>query len=557
MKRKLNLIMTLALTLTTWSLRAGVNPQITEAHMNIVGFSDVPDGKEASPGAFIALGSRKEIKCWVDVAGRASLSWASTKIEVYNTASGGSPLSPGYQFDATPTPRSFFIKGVAMSSGLAQETLLFEALHVAPYPHDIVAFTVFKVDITGPSDNDVFLHGDKATFTAEITPNVAVDTWEWEIVEGEGSPSSGNTDTYEPVVKNEDEDYDNPDIFKVIITATVGGVESTDELQIKVVYPKIDVIDFKSTKRIIHEGDWAEHDPEWTSTITDKSVSVFTKKTKIKVDATFKTILPLTSPTEISRLYANAAWWVVGDCDLTSELTVPPVSGDSTVITMEGTSALVDMIYAYERTDWFWRELQYDWTYRMSETGSADHDIKPQAVDNKHDLYVTLAEPITDPSSPTVYETVLHISCTAARGETAVTNTISEVWTDGDFDDRDVRRKDGTLMKYYANSAAPYNTPMTLDELLKQANGRCGTWQELFLDTLWVQGIVSANPLNIDEKVDFVAAAQAAYNLKYGHPPEVDGYIANNTYANSTVPKILQQFPLNQEIFRFRTQCRV
>jgi pimeloyl-ACP methyl ester carboxylesterase len=166
MKRKLNLIMTLALTLTTWSLRAGVNPQITEAHMNIDGFSDVPDGKEASPGAFIALGSRKEIKCWVNVAGRASLSWASTKIEVYDSATGGTPLptatassSAGYkyEFDATPTPRSFFIKGVAVSSGLAQEKLLFEALHVVPYPHDISAFTVLKVElgVDGNRDGDI------------------------------------------------------------------------------------------------------------------------------------------------------------------------------------------------------------------------------------------------------------------------------------------------------------------------------------------------------------------------------------------------------------------
>jgi hypothetical protein len=156
MKRTMNLIMTLALTLTTWSLRAGVNPQITEAHMEIVGFTDIPDGTEASPGAFIALGSRKEIKCWVNVAGRASLSWASTKIEVYDSATGGTPLptepassSAGrkYEFDATPTPRSFFIKGVAVSAGLAEEKLLFEALHVAPYPHDIVAFTIVKVEL--------------------------------------------------------------------------------------------------------------------------------------------------------------------------------------------------------------------------------------------------------------------------------------------------------------------------------------------------------------------------------------------------------------------------
>jgi hypothetical protein len=114
--------------------------------MDIVAFD--PEGAEASPGDFIALGSRKEIKCWVNVAGRASLSWASTKIEVYDSATGGTPLTSPEQYDATPTPRSFFIKGVEASDDLAEETLLFEALHVAPYPHDIVAFTVVKVDLT-------------------------------------------------------------------------------------------------------------------------------------------------------------------------------------------------------------------------------------------------------------------------------------------------------------------------------------------------------------------------------------------------------------------------
>jgi hypothetical protein len=154
---------------------------------------------------------------------------------------------------------------------------------------------------------------------------------------------------------------------------------------------------------------------------------------------------------------------------------------------MDGTTELVDKIYAYEKADWFWRELQYDWTYRMSETGSADYTIKPLAADNQHDLYVTLADPL----NAVVWETVLHISCTAARSETTVANTEDEVWTDGNFDGRDVRRKDGAQMGYYVD----YTNGIAGKcwELIKQLDGECSTWASLYLECLRVHGIDNPN----------------------------------------------------------------
>jgi hypothetical protein len=71
---------------------------------------------------------------------------------------------------------------------------------------DSLRFTVPRVDIDEPNEDQVFLHGDKATFKATTTPSVPVDSWQWEILEGEGSPSSSSTDTYEPVVRNADND---------------------------------------------------------------------------------------------------------------------------------------------------------------------------------------------------------------------------------------------------------------------------------------------------------------------------------------------------------------
>jgi hypothetical protein len=306
----------------------------------------------------------------------------------------------------------------------------------------------------------------------------------------------------------------------VKVTATVGGTECTDELQVKVVYPKIDIIDFKSTKSVIHEGDWVIHDPEWTSTMTDESVSVFTRNTKVEVDATFKTILALTDPTEISRLYANVAWYVAGDCDLESKPTAQPVSGDSTVITMEGTSDLMDEIYAYEES-WLWtRNLKYEWFYEMADTGSEDHTIKPDADDNQHDLYVTLNVPVSTP----VYETVLHISCNAARGENTEDDTIDEVWSD--FADQDVRKKSGAApMTYYGNAAQPYNAATDLGGLLNSGDGRCGTWFDLLDHALRVQGIAGQSLMHIHiDLPTYVPAAVADYLATYGNTPAADGY---------------------------------
>jgi len=342
---------------------------------------------------------------------------------------------------------------------------------------------VQSVTITEPNENDVFLHGSKVTFKAQMTPPLAVDSWSWQIVEGEGSPGTSIADTYEPVLKNAANAYDTPAIFKAKVTARADGQSYSAELQVKVVYPKIDIIDFKSTKPVIHEGDWVPHDPEWKSTMTDESVSVFTRKTRIKADATFKTALPLTNPTEINRLYANVAWWVKGDCDLQSNPSAQTISGDSTVVTVEGTSELSNEIYAYDGTWQWWRKLKYEWSYRMPGTGETDHNIAPRPNDNLHTLYETLADPV---QGIPVYETLLHITCNAARGKTTVADALSGIW--GEFTDRDVRRKYGAnrQMTYYRSYRCQSTTTLAL---MMGLDGQCGAWAKMFLDMLKHHGI--------------------------------------------------------------------
>lgn len=180
------------------SALAALNPHVSEAFMDIVGFTDSPDGAEASAGDVIAMGSRKEIKCWVNVAGRASLSWASTKIKVYNTASGGTALTSPVKYDATTTPRSLFVEGVSISSGPADETLLFEALHTTPYPHDIVAFTVYKVEtVSGKTEiaaGALNSAPHQTYITVHVTPAVSASVAVW-LVDGDGF-KTGSPETY-------------------------------------------------------------------------------------------------------------------------------------------------------------------------------------------------------------------------------------------------------------------------------------------------------------------------------------------------------------------------
>jgi hypothetical protein len=96
MKRTLNLIMTLALTLTTWSLRAAINPNILTVNVNIDGIPDTI--AEENPGGYVAVGgTRKKVKFkgTLDPAApnpKVRVSWVSGKIELQKLD--GTSVSP-------------------------------------------------------------------------------------------------------------------------------------------------------------------------------------------------------------------------------------------------------------------------------------------------------------------------------------------------------------------------------------------------------------------------------------------------------------------------------
>ena len=347
---------------------------------------------------------------------------------------------------------------------------------------DSMKLIIISVTITQPTANDVFLHGSKCSFKAVLSPaSVSVDDWDWAILEGDGSPTSGDADVYQPTVLNEDEDYNTPDDFKAKVTATVRGVNVSNDLKIRVVFPRIEEIDFASVKPVILETTWSANNPEWTWTNRDNSRSVFVRNTKLNLSAKFKTILPLTNATDIQQLYADCDAWTTGDPDCKSQPEIQTVSGTETIITMEGVEPLPDEIYAYNNTS-IWGDdiVAYDWSYTIE---GNEYTIDPDEDDNIHHVYVTFGVPaVTD-----VYETILHITCGAASGENIEKEAVEKIWSK--FKSLSLSRIDGTPLFYYKNGYTSIG--WSTDYLLINADGRCGAWGRFFYDCLKTHSINS------------------------------------------------------------------
>lgn len=159
MKRTLNLIMTLALTLTTWSLRAGINPRVVEVDLSIEDVADPAAEFTPGGGGFVAKDGWKKITLSVSGAGSARLNWNSTKIGVY-MAPGGEALSATQEKiwpDTAAMPPELWVKGVDVSDSgptattCGPEHICLEALnngtpYATPY-FDRVGFTVVDMKI--------------------------------------------------------------------------------------------------------------------------------------------------------------------------------------------------------------------------------------------------------------------------------------------------------------------------------------------------------------------------------------------------------------------------
>ncbi len=379
----------------------------------------------------------------------------------------------------------------AQAVGKIPGTVTFKATAYRYDGSNEVQVTVCEVVITEPGEGDVFLHGDKVTFKAEVKPSsLYVNRWRWRVIEGSGRPRSGRTDTFAPIVFNASRDFAKPAPFKARVTAEIeDGPTCEAERNIEIVWPRICKIDFLNwrgtAKKITHEHDWAEHSPEWvaakgtTPAMTD-SVSGFESGTRIKLKATFQTVEPLTRATQIDRLYANAAWSARADPDCESMTSTVTVSGQETEIEMEGVADLYNDVFAYDGSS-RWRRIAYDWFYEIQGTGKRYH-IDPRPPQNIHDLYVTLFAP----TPAQVYETLLYITCIAADRRGNDVDTVAGIWSE--FQDLVVTRKDRQQMTYWKTASPPADT----EGLLRTLDGRCGAWARGLNDCILTHGIAGS-----------------------------------------------------------------
>jgi hypothetical protein len=172
MKRKLIFIMVVALT--TWGIRAALNPHITDLDLSIYGVADYDEFYEPSPsitpkgpGGFVCSNGWKMITLkavGVNDPMKTRLNWNSARIEVWTATNGGTQVSSPTLWDpASSMPTQLWVKGVSASAtgptkdasgnwtNCGPETLCLEAINNGANPttpgtyYDRVAFTVYQV----------------------------------------------------------------------------------------------------------------------------------------------------------------------------------------------------------------------------------------------------------------------------------------------------------------------------------------------------------------------------------------------------------------------------
>ena len=143
-------------------------------------------------------------------------------------------------------------------------------------------------------------------------------------------------------------------------------------------------------------------------------------------------------------------------------------------------------------------KMRIDWAYGFAKNGQ----FKQVTGVSEHQLYITLAAPLTSP----VYHTLAHLGCLNASGEIAASpstlpsgeekrGAIAAIWEE--FQNLEVMRISADEpMKYYGSYSSSNIEPLpdeffTTAGLLKNGDGRCSAWANLFVDLLRTQGIAS------------------------------------------------------------------
>jgi hypothetical protein len=137
-----------------------------------------------------------------------------------------------------------------------------------------------------------------------------------------------------------------------------------------------------------------------------------------------------------------------------------------------------------------WEELVLTWKISFN-----DGVTWEQVGISENPLYLTYADPTATP----LFHSLVHIGSSKAKGAQQEQSVVDAIWSY--FAGLDVHRVDraepegslseGALLTYWK---PPYQGCVATNtaELLKKANGQCGSWAEFFRDTLGAQGISAA-----------------------------------------------------------------
>ncbi len=151
--------------------------------------------------------------------------------------------------------------------------------------------------------------------------------------------------------------------------------------------------------------------------------------------------------------------------------------------------------------------MRLDWACGSQKNGQ----FKPITGTSENQVSVTLGDPATSP----LYHTLVHLGCKNAKGEIdALPSTlpsgeekrgaIAAIWEE--FRDLRVTRISTDMpMQYWGpyssqNLESPPDDFFTTAGLLKNGDGRCYAWANLFVDILKAQGIAVASVKEIRTK---------------------------------------------------------
>ncbi len=140
-------------------------------------------------------------------------------------------------------------------------------------------------------------------------------------------------------------------------------------------------------------------------------------------------------------------------------------------------------------------EVDYLSSFKINWQASFNNTNKWHNMNStSNELYLTFKD-----GGSEAFETVLHIGCKNAKGQTKEAAVVSAIWSE--FTDCKVNTKAGERLYYYKDGTVlnKYSNPIysTVTGLLKTKNGKCEAWVLFLKRIIEKQGIGNVTSLNV------------------------------------------------------------